>query len=125
MEGVSHVKFDLTFTKKKAKKPAPQETKPKSDVAYRVGTCDGKTKAKRTKLPLLTSLKYCVTYASYLDAHMQAKRDSHFYSECDFDSGTDGARIVLLQFRGDKIVGVWEFDKRGRERTVLALPRMA
>ncbi len=118
------MKFDLTFKKKITKKPTSQASKPKSDVTYRVGTWDGKTKAKQTNLPLLTSLKYCVTYVSYLDAHMQAKRDSHLYSECDFDNGTGGTRIVLIQFQCDTVVGVWEFDKNGRERTVLALPRM-
>lgn len=119
------IKFDLTDVKRKAKKSEPVQVKPNGDVTYRVGTWDGKSKAKRTKLPLLASLKYCVTYDNYLNAHLQAKRDSHMYSECDFEDGTGGARIVLLQFRGDKIAGMWEFDKRGRERTVLALPRMA
>ena len=120
------MKFDLTNVVRKKKPVAkPVQPKPKSDVAYKVGAWDGTTKMKKTKLPLPSSLKCAVTYASYLDAHLQAKRDSHKYSECDFGTGTGGKRIVLIQFRSEKIVGVWEFDKSGRERTILALPRMA
>ena len=119
------MKFDLTdFKRTSGLAESPEKRHPVKSargVSYRVGTWDGRTKLDQTDLPLPDSLKCSVTYASYLDAHQQAKRDSHHYSECDFDAGTEGKRIVLILFRNDAMEAVWEFDRNGRERAILPL----